>query len=356
MMHARTPTVDLLPLVLTSPCLGEESRAGRREAAKPEPRTVDISICIPNWNCKDYLRACLESLREVAQGVGLQVVVVDNASTDGAPEMVEAEFPEVELIRNRENLGFARASNQAARAARGTYLLFLNNDTIVPAGTLRQLLDYAHEHPEVGMIGPRLVDPKGELQISYRNKPSVGALLHRTMIFRWTGLLRGAYYRYRRDSFDSRSTRQVEVLMGAALFVRRDRFEACGRWDEEFRFGGEDIELSIRVGKDRPLVYLAEAEIVHHGRISSRQNISFAAPNVTIGYVHYFRKAGFSRLGVNAYKVAVTLDAPLHLFCKLTQFAYRSVRRQRKKAEKSRLVVQGLWHFLTRDLVRFWKS
>src|SRR5262245_49746255 len=92
-------------------------------------RVVDVSICIANWNCRDLLRDCLSSLLHQAQGVRLEIIVVDNASTDGAADMVMRHFPQVQLIRNRINRGFAAANNQAARRARGTHLLFLNNDT-----------------------------------------------------------------------------------------------------------------------------------------------------------------------------------------------------------------------------------
>src|SRR5262245_35687346 len=127
------------------PCLPTEQR--------PHPRTVtpDVSVCIVNWNCRELLRACLESLLRHEQGVELEVIVVDNASTDGAADMVASEFPELLLVRNDCNAGFARANNQAARLARGRYLFFLNNDTAVPPDTLAQLLDHAEAHPEVGI-------------------------------------------------------------------------------------------------------------------------------------------------------------------------------------------------------------
>ncbi|HEV3078831.1 MAG TPA: glycosyltransferase family 2 protein, partial [Gemmataceae bacterium] len=122
---------------------------------------LDISVCIANWNCRDLLRACLESLHARPQGVRLETIVVDNASSDGAADMVAESFPQVTLIRNRANAGFSRANNQAAQRARGRFLLFLNNDTEVPAGALEQLVAYAERHPEAGIIGPRLRDADG---------------------------------------------------------------------------------------------------------------------------------------------------------------------------------------------------
>src|SRR5947209_516430 len=109
---------------------------------------IDVTVCIANWNCRELLRACLESLHDQPQGVRLETVVVDNGSHDGAAEMVARDFPEAILIRNGENRGFARANNQAAAQARGRYLFFLNNDTVVPAGALRRLIAYADAHPE----------------------------------------------------------------------------------------------------------------------------------------------------------------------------------------------------------------
>src|SRR5947209_19208525 len=103
---------------------------------------IDVTVCIANWNCRELLRACLESLHDQPQGVRLETVVVDNASTDGSADMVARDFPEVVLVRNAENAGFSRASNQAAAVARGRYLFFLNNDTVVSAGALRRLVSY----------------------------------------------------------------------------------------------------------------------------------------------------------------------------------------------------------------------
>src|SRR5262249_17761539 len=142
-------------------------------------------------------------------------------------------------------------------------------------------------HPEAGMIGPRLRDGDGQFQVSYRQRPTVATLLHRTTLLRWTGLLRGAYRRYRRPEFDPYPTATVGVLMGAAVFLSRERFFACGQWDEDFTFGGEDLDLSLRVGRQAAVVFLPEVEITHYGRTSTRQHVGFASSQMTIGFARY---------------------------------------------------------------------
>lgn len=316
----------------------------------------EVSVCIANWNCRDLLRACLESLHDQPQGVHLETIVVDNASTDGAADMVAREFPEVVLQRNEANLGFARANNQAAARARGRYLFFLNNDTALPPGTLRQLVEYADAHPEAGIIGPRLRDSQGQPQVSYRLRPTLATLLHRTSLLRWTGLWRRAYRRYRRLYFDPETTRPVEVLMGAAMLLPRQVFFTCGGWDDQFIFGGEDLDLSTRVGRHYRLVYHPRVEILHYGRVSTRQHIGFASAHMAIGFLKYLRKSGSSRPGLLAYKLVVTLDAPVQLVGKGLQYLWRCLRGDKAKAEKSLLAVRGWSHFLRRGLLPFWAA
>jgi N-acetylglucosaminyl-diphospho-decaprenol L-rhamnosyltransferase len=315
-----------------------------------------VSVCIANWNCRELLRKCLTSLFDQDQGVPFEVVVVDNASADGAADMVAADFPQVVLERNADNLGFSRASNQAAALARGEYLFFLNNDTEVGPFTLLEFTAYADAHPDVGMIGPRLRGSDGHDQISYRRRPTLAALLHRVSLLRWTGLFRKAYYRYRRDTFDPDGVRPVEVLMGAAVFLPRAAFQAAGRWDEAYRFGVEDLDLSAQVGRRAGVVYVSHVQVLHHGRVSSRANIGFAAPNVAVGYVRYFRKAGVGAAALLTYKVLVTLDAPVQLAGKLVQAGVRTASGRPEKAGKSLIAARGLWHFMRRELVRFWKA
>jgi len=144
--------------------------------------------------------------------------------------------------------------------------------------------------------------------------------------------------------------------MGAAMFMPRDVFLDAGGWDEEFTFGGEDLDLSTRVGRQRQIIYLPMVEITHFGRMSTRQHISFAAPNMMAGFVRYLRKSGCSRLAVLAYKLVITIDAPAQMIEKSVQYIYRRLRRRESKAEKSLLAARGLAHFLLRGLLTFWRA
>lgn len=324
-------------------------------AARVAARPV-VSVCVANWNCRTLLRGCLRSLLDQPQGVGFEIVVVDNGSTDGAAEMVAAEFPEVLLVRNAANRGFSVANNQAASIGRGRYLFFLNNDTVVPPYTLGRLVAAARANPRVGMLGPRLIGADGRPQISYRRTPTLKALLHRVTFLRWTGLFRDAYYDYRRAAYIPDGERAVEALMGAAVFLPRDAFAAGGGWDEGYRFGGEDLDLSARVNETRPVVFCGDIEVVHFGRAASRANAGYAAGGVASGYVRFVRRAGANPRAVLAYKVAVTADAPLQVALKLGQVATRLLRGDRTKAGKSWQAARAAAIFLVRELPVFWRA
>jgi GT2 family glycosyltransferase len=270
--------------------------------------------------------------------------------------MVADEFPEVRLQRNGTNVGFARANNQAARLARGRYLFFLNNDTVLPNDTLQRLLAFAQKQPHAGMIGPLLRDGEGKVQSSYRLRPTIGTLLHRTWLLRWTGLLRHSYQRYRRQDGDLETSRPVEVLMGAAILLPREVFFECGGWDDEYHFGGEDLDLCYRVGQRYPLLFHPDVEITHLGRVSTRLHISFVSTKIAVGFVRYLRKTGASPSALVVYKAMITIDAPLQWLSKAVQYLWRRLRGRRDKAARSLVVMRGWQHFLCRGLVAFWRA
>ncbi len=312
-------------------------------------------MCIVNWNCRDLLHDCLTSLLHHEQGATLEVIVVDNGSGDGAADMVSEEFPEVVLIRNSDNVGFSRANNQAARLARGRYLFFLNNDTVVPPRTLGRLLDATRGRPEVGILAPRLRDGRGRVQGSCRTFPTVAALLHRTWLLRWTGLFRRAYRRYRcRVAWGDRP-QTVDVVMGAAMLIARQRFREAGGWDESYIFGGEDVDLCARVGRSHPVVYHPEVEVIHLGRASSRRRIGYVHSQTLIGITRFLRRHGASPGALLLYKAVVTVDAPVQWLRHLAQYAWRRLRGRRNAAARSRRVMKAVGHFLRHGLLEFWR-
>jgi GT2 family glycosyltransferase len=332
-------------------------------AAKPvindsvlDNSVLDVSVCIANWNCRELLRDCLKSLLAQSQGVRLEVIVVDNASTDGAADMVAREFPQARLIRNHVNRGYATANNQAAQQARGSYLLFLNNDTVVPPRALSELVEFLDANPEVIAVGPQLVGTDGRPQTSYRRQPTVAAFLHRTWLFRLTGLMRGSYRAYRRRTWVPLWPCEVETLLGAALMIERQRFERLGGWDEAFVFGGEDLDFSLRARQHGVLVHDPRVTITHVGRVSTKANIAFASPSILAGFARYFRKAGATRQELFLYKLAVTLDAPMQIGAKAVQYLWRRLCGRRDDAAKSWNDLKGAAAFIVRGLVAFWRA
>jgi GT2 family glycosyltransferase len=286
----------------------------------------------------------------------LEVVVVDNGSSDAAPDMVARRFPKVRLLCNRDNRGFAAANNQAAAAARGRFLFFLNNDTVVPPRAIRHLLDYLRAHPDVGVIGPRLRDGRGRPQLSARGRPTLAALMHRVSYLRRTGLFRAAYRRFRGRDGDFTTIRSVEVLMGAALLMRRRTFRECGPWDESFTFGGEDVDLCARVAKRYRVVYYPAVELTHFGRSSSRQRAEYAHLHTVVGITRCLRQTGTPAIGVIAYKLAVTLDLPIQWLAYAARYGWRRVCGRPFKARQSLRALQATGHFIIRGLIPFWRA
>jgi GT2 family glycosyltransferase len=314
---------------------------------------LELSVCIVNWNCRDILRDCLRSLR--SDELNFEIIVVDNNSTDGAAEMVAAEFPHVRVLRNAANTGFARANNQAAQLARGSYLLFLNNDTIMRRGVLRRLVDFLAAYPDVIMVGPGLRDADGKLQTSHRRRPTPRTFLHRTLLFRRLGVGRVGYQQYRRHDAGSAAAFDVDILMGAAIAMPRRAFLRLGGWDEDFTFGGEDMELCHRAARAGRIVYWPGVEITHLGSASSKQHPAFVSTHSAIGFAKYFRKTGASRLALCCYKLVVTVDAPVRLAVRTLQFAATWWRRDRNTRRRLR-EMHGIGAFLLRGLLPFWRA
>jgi len=255
---------------------------------------LDLSVVIVNWNVRELLRRCLHSVLASGRlgGLAMEVIVVDNASSDGSVEMVRAEFPPVRLIANEENLGFTRANNQGITASRGRYVLLLNPDTEVLGDALGAMVDYIDAHPDVGALGPMLLNPDGSVQSSRRRFPTLATALLESTVFQWelsrdNRILRRYYVLDRPDD----EVQEVDWVTGACILMRREAIEEVGPLDEGFFMYSEELDWCRRA-KERgwKVIYLPTARVIHYGGKSSEQVVPFRHIQFQRSKVRYFRK------------------------------------------------------------------
>lgn len=229
-----------------------------------------LSIILVNWNTADLLCRCLETVLASPVGQGAEIVVVDNASVDDSVARVRERFPQVRLIGNSVNAGFARANNQGARACVGDFLLLLNTDTEVRAGALEALVSFLTAHGGIGIAGARLVSADGSVQSSCRTEPClINALLEALGLTRLAPRSR-LFGRPEMTWFDHQSVADVDYVSGACLLIRRDLWERLGGFDEGFFFYGEDADLCRRARQaGSRVVYFPGAEVLHLGGASA---------------------------------------------------------------------------------------
>jgi len=241
-----------------------------------------LSVTICSWNTIDDLRLCLISLEEEKEDLDFEVIVVDNNSEDGSPDMVASEFPWVRLERMSTNLGFTGGHNHAFKIRTGFHALPLNSDTIVHPGALSRLLAFAEDNPIFGIIGPKLHNPDGSLQYSCRRFPNpLAALFRNTPI----GKLfpKNPFTRdYLMQDWDHNTTREVDWVSGAAFLVRGEVIKEVGTFDPEYFMYCEDVDWCWRVWKaNYKVVYFPDSIITHAiGRSTDK------APNRMIGRFH----------------------------------------------------------------------
>ncbi len=238
----------------------------------------DLSVIVVNWNVRDLLRCCLASVlyphpHTPTPPPSLEIIVVDNASTDGSVEMIRAEFPQVSLIANADNRGFPAANNQGIAAAQGRYVLLLNPDTEIVGDALTTLVRYMDTHPDVGMVGPQLLHPNGCVQSSRRRFPTLATLfLESTWLESWAprSLLRRYYFLDQPDDV----TLDVDWITGAAMLTRREAIQQVGGLDESFFMYSEELDWCRRVkAAGWRVVYHPAAQVVHHVGQSSEQAV-----------------------------------------------------------------------------------
>ncbi len=243
---------------------------------------IELSVTVCSWNTSEDLQACLESLEAAKDEAQFEVIVIDNNSEDGSPDMVEAKFPWVRLYRMSTNLGFTGGHNFALKERKGRHAFLLNSDATVHPGAIRSLLDFVEANPEAGIIGPKVLNPDGTLQLSCRRFPNpLAALFRNTPI--------GKLFpknRYTRDylmlDWTHDGPREVDWVSGCAFLATETLINKIGTLDPEYFMFCEDVDWCFRTWKAGfKVMYVPNAVVTHAiGRSTDK------APNRMIGRFH----------------------------------------------------------------------
>lgn len=246
-----------------------------------------LSIILLNWNTRDLLKGCLESLYRTTKGLSCEVIVADNGSTDGSLDMVRKGFPGVRVIEHGENLGFTRGYNQVLREINTPYVLLLNTDTVLLEGAVEGMLNFLKERPDVGIVAPQYLNADGTKQNSIANFPTLATeLLNRSLL----RLLLPGWYPGKRQDYTE--PLEVESVVGAAPMLRQEAFREVGFFDEDYFAFLEETDLCFRLRKAGWRCFHLPALKVHHlGGGASKKKIRL---ETTIEYYcslyKFFRK------------------------------------------------------------------
>ncbi len=265
---------------------------------------MKLSVIIVNWNTCEYLLGALRSI--YATPPPFEVIVVDNASTDGSADAVAREYPEVRLMVNQQNLGYARGNNQGIEASTGEYVLLLNPDVVLPPGGLERAVGILESRPDVGVLAAKLVSTNGRTQRSVRGFP-----YPLTIFFDVTGLARlfsrsRTFSAYRMGWFDYEREAEVDQPMGTFLMTRRRALDDVGLLDEQFPIFFNEVDWCYRA-KQRgwKVLYTPEVQVLHYGGGSTRQVRSRMAWESRNSLLRFFRKHYRSLLFLPIYWLAV---------------------------------------------------
>lgn len=226
---------------------------------------MDLSIIIVTWNSEEFIQSCLDSVFAARNGQKIEIIVVDNSSSDRTVKIVEENFPGVILIENWENLGYAKANNQGIAKSRGRYLLLLNPDTLVLRESLDLMIKFMEANPETAVLGPRLINPDGSVQPSCREFPGFS-----TLLWEFSGLSRlfprsRIFGRWRMRYFAFDQPREVDQPMGSCLMLRREGLKQVGLFDEGFSMFFNDVDLCYRMkSAGWKIFFYPDAQVMHH--------------------------------------------------------------------------------------------
>ncbi|MFQ5335740.1 MAG: glycosyltransferase family 2 protein, partial [Flavobacteriales bacterium] len=280
---------------------------------------MKLSVIIVNYNVRYFLEHCLRSVEKAAAHLPCEIIVVDNASVDGSCEMVKEHFPGISIIRNTENLGFAKANNVGIRQSKGKYVLLLNPDTVIEENIFKNTVEFMDEHPDAGGLGVQMVDGKGRfLPESKRSLPTPDVAFYK--IFGLSAIFPGSkvFGKYHLGYLSKDETHAVQVLSGAFMLLRREALDKTGLLDEDFFMYGEDIDISYRLLQaGYKNYYYPKSRIIHYkGESTKKSSINyvrmFYSAMVTFANKHFTRK--HARLLNYFIQTAIWLRASIALF------------------------------------------
>jgi len=256
---------------------------------------MDLSIIIVNYNVREYLLKCLKSIFRNTQEISFEVIVVDNASSDDSSGVVLEQFPQVKLIGNQTNLGFARANNQGIKVARGSFILLLNPDTEVIDQGFSRMLKFLKENKKVGIVGPCLLNSDGSLQNTGYKFPTLAILFKANFL----GI---SDHPVKPDK-----SKQVDWLQGSCLMMKKELLNDIGLLDEDFFIYGEEKDLCFRTKKAGWEIYsLPQCEVIHHANKSAVNYQGEALVEYHRSQLRFFRKY-YSHAFVNFAKIIIYL-------------------------------------------------
>ena len=239
---------------------------------------MNLSIVIVNYNVASYLEQCLKSVEKALDGIMCELFVVDNNSVDGSCHMVKRLFPQVKLIENKTNQGFAKANNQAIRLAQGEYILLLNPDTVIEKESLSHIIDYMNAHPDTGGLGVKMIDGNG----SYLPESKRGFPYPKDAFFKLSGLAKlfpksKTFNNYHLGYLDRDTIHEVDVLSGAFMMLRKTVLDSIGLLDESYFMYGEDIDLSYRIkNAGYKNIYFPKTTIIHYkGQSTQKGSLNY---------------------------------------------------------------------------------
>ena len=255
---------------------------------------TQLSIIIVNYNVKLFLEQALHSIKSACQGLNVEIFVVDNGSTDGSVQMMMQQFPEVKLIANKENVGFSKANNQAIVQAKGDVLCLINPDTLVREDTFRVCLDYLNTHTEAGMVGCKILNSDGSLQLACRRSfPSpwvaMTKIIGLSKLFPQSRL----FGKYNLTYLDPDEISEVEAISGSFMMVRKSVVDSVGMLDESFFLYGEDLDWCYRIHQAGwKIIYLPTTQLIHYKGRSTKE-ASFDYLKVFYGAMQLFVQKHF---------------------------------------------------------------